>query len=184
MRASTIILVPDLIKSLRHHLNSWMRTSADASSTMEMVDPDTGEIISPQTAHAAADPAAYKNNASTATTVSGSLSRRPAGSLLHRRSQLAVSGFDMCSRVVHPCRQGAAGPIIRPGLSEWLAMSSREVTNWLQSHRLGAYVDVFAEHNVTWDELGELGDEGLRKMGLNVPLHASFDHARVADDRG
>jgi hypothetical protein len=61
MRASTIILVPDLIKSLRHHLNSWMRTSADASSTMEMVDPDTGEIISPQTAHAAADPAAYKN---------------------------------------------------------------------------------------------------------------------------
>ena len=45
-------------------------------------------------------------------------------------------------------------------------MSSREVTNWLQSHRLGAYVDVFAEHEVTWDDLGELGDEDLRKMGL------------------
>ena len=47
-------------------------------------------------------------------------------------------------------------------------MSSREVTNWLQSHRLGAYVDVFAEHEVTWDDLGELGDEDLRKMGLKT----------------
>ena len=47
-------------------------------------------------------------------------------------------------------------------------MSSREVTNWLQSHRLGAYVDVFAEHEVTWDDLGELGDEDLRKMGLET----------------
>jgi len=47
-------------------------------------------------------------------------------------------------------------------------MSSREVTDWLQSHRLGAYVDVFAEHDVTWDDLGELGDEDLRKMGLKT----------------
>ena len=47
-------------------------------------------------------------------------------------------------------------------------MSSQQVTNWLQSHRLGAYVDVFAEHNVTWDDLGELGDEDLRKMGLET----------------
>ena len=47
-------------------------------------------------------------------------------------------------------------------------MSSREVTNWLQSHRLGAYVDVFTEHDVTWDDLGELGDEDLRKMGLKT----------------
>ena len=47
-------------------------------------------------------------------------------------------------------------------------MSSREVTNWLQSHRLGAYVDVFAAHDVTWDDLGELGDEDLRKMGLKT----------------
>jgi SAM (Sterile alpha motif) domain-containing protein len=43
-------------------------------------------------------------------------------------------------------------------------MSSRKVTNWLQSHRLGAYVDVFAEHEVTWDDLGELGEGDLRKM--------------------
>jgi class 3 adenylate cyclase/tetratricopeptide (TPR) repeat protein len=47
-------------------------------------------------------------------------------------------------------------------------MSSREFTNWLQSHRLGACVDVFAEHDVTWDDLGELGDEDLRKMGLKT----------------
>ncbi|MGH7485846.1 MAG: AAA family ATPase, partial [bacterium] len=47
-------------------------------------------------------------------------------------------------------------------------MSSREVSNWLQSHRLGAYVDVFAEHDVTWDDLGELGDEDLRNMGLET----------------
>jgi SAM domain (Sterile alpha motif) len=47
-------------------------------------------------------------------------------------------------------------------------MSSREVTNWLQSHRLGAYVDVFAEHDVTWDVLGALGDEDLREMGLKT----------------
>ena len=47
-------------------------------------------------------------------------------------------------------------------------MSPREVTNWLQSHRLGAYVDVFTEHDVTWDDLGELGDEDLRKMGLKT----------------
>jgi hypothetical protein len=47
-------------------------------------------------------------------------------------------------------------------------MSSREVTDWLKSHRLGAYVDVFAEHDVTWDDLGELGDEDLRKMGLKT----------------
>jgi hypothetical protein len=42
-------------------------------------------------------------------------------------------------------------------------MSSREVTNWLQSHRLGAYVD-----DVTWDVLGALGDEDLREMGLKT----------------
>jgi len=47
-------------------------------------------------------------------------------------------------------------------------MSSREITNWLQSHRLDAYVDVFAEHGVTWDDLGELGDEDLRQMGLKT----------------
>ena len=47
-------------------------------------------------------------------------------------------------------------------------MSSREVTNWLQSHRLGAYVDLFAEHDVTWDDLGELVDLDLRKMGLKT----------------
>jgi SAM (Sterile alpha motif) domain-containing protein len=47
-------------------------------------------------------------------------------------------------------------------------MSSRKVTNWLQSHRLGAYVDVFAEHEVTWDDLGELGEGDLRKMGLKT----------------
>lgn len=47
-------------------------------------------------------------------------------------------------------------------------MSSREVTNWLQSHRLGAFVDVFAEHDITWDDLGELGDQDLRKMGLKT----------------
>jgi predicted ATPase/class 3 adenylate cyclase len=49
-----------------------------------------------------------------------------------------------------------------------VAMSSREVANWLQSHRLGACVDVFAQHDVTWDDLGELGDEDLRKMGLQT----------------
>jgi class 3 adenylate cyclase len=47
-------------------------------------------------------------------------------------------------------------------------MSSREITNWLQSHRLDAYVDVFAEHGVKWDDLGELGDEDLRQMGLKT----------------
>ena len=30
-------------------------------------------------------------------------------------------------------------------------------------------MDVFAEHEVTWDDLGELGDEDLRKMGLKTP---------------
>src|SRR6476646_9699989 len=47
-------------------------------------------------------------------------------------------------------------------------MSSREVTNWLQSHRLGAHVDLFAEHDVTWEDLGELGDQDLKKMGLKT----------------
>jgi hypothetical protein len=43
-----MVLVPDLMKSLRDHLTrSSRRTGADASSTMEMVDPNTGEIISP-----------------------------------------------------------------------------------------------------------------------------------------
>src|SRR5262245_38428572 len=54
------------------------------------------------------------------------------------------------------------------GLAEWLAMRSREVDNWLQSHRLGAYLDVFAKHAVTWNDLGALGDEDLRKMGLKT----------------
>ena len=53
-------------------------------------------------------------------------------------------------------------------------MSSQQVTNWLQSHRLGAYVDVFAEHKVTWDDLGELGDEDLRKMGLRTRRDGAF----------
>ena len=55
-----MVLVPDLMKSLRDHLtSSSRRTGANTSSTMEMVDPDTGEIISQH--NAAADPAAYKN---------------------------------------------------------------------------------------------------------------------------
>ena len=45
-------------------------------------------------------------------------------------------------------------------------MSSREIANWLQSHRLDACVDVFAQHDVTWDDLGKLADEDLIKMGL------------------
>ncbi len=47
-------------------------------------------------------------------------------------------------------------------------MSSREVTNWLQAHRLGGYVDLFAEHDITWDNLGALGDEDLKGMGLKT----------------
>ena len=47
-------------------------------------------------------------------------------------------------------------------------MSSRELKNWLQSHRLGACVDVFAKHDVTWDALGGLGDEDLSRMGLKT----------------
>src|SRR5262249_11275800 len=31
-----------------------------------------------------------------------------------------------------------------------------------------ACVDVFAQHDVSWDDLGELGDEDLRKMGLET----------------
>jgi len=43
-----MVLVPDLMKSLRDHLtSSSRRTGTGASSTMEMVDPDTGETISP-----------------------------------------------------------------------------------------------------------------------------------------
>ena len=49
-----------------------------------------------------------------------------------------------------------------------LAMSSREIANWLQSHRLDACVDVLAQHDVTWDDLGDLDDEDLRKMGLET----------------
>ncbi len=41
-------MVPDLIKSLRDYLTCpSRRTGADASSTTEMIDPDTGEITSP-----------------------------------------------------------------------------------------------------------------------------------------
>src|SRR5262245_33997987 len=47
-------------------------------------------------------------------------------------------------------------------------MSSREIAKWLQSQRLDACVDVFARHDVTWDDLGEIDDEDLRKMGLET----------------
>jgi hypothetical protein len=45
-----MVLVADLMKSLRDHLARSSGTGADAWSTMEMVDPDTGEIISTWTA--------------------------------------------------------------------------------------------------------------------------------------
>ena len=99
-------------------------------------------------------------------------------SVVHDRAALLAPIYppftiDGSTRVFPGCSSLQAGSrrsklIIRPGLSEWLAMSSREVSNWLQSHRLGAYVDLFAEHDVTWDDLGELGDEDLRKMGLKT----------------
>jgi class 3 adenylate cyclase/tetratricopeptide (TPR) repeat protein len=60
-------------------------------------------------------------------------------------------------------------------------MSSQEVTNWLQAHRLDAYVEVFAEHEVTWDDLGELGDEDLRKMGLKTPERRRLLRAIAVD---
>ena len=47
-------------------------------------------------------------------------------------------------------------------------MSSGKVQSWLQSHRLGAHVDVFAEHDVRWADLKELSAEDLRKMGLKT----------------
>ena len=126
------------------------------------VDSTTQLLIPPRTKSAKSTKAPHEGlRASIATTVSPTTSVHPA---VHDR-RLTDRGRD-CSSL----QAGSRGSkiVVRPGLSEWLAMSSREVTNWLQSHRLGAYVDVFAEHDVTWDDLGELGDEDLRKMGLKT----------------
>jgi hypothetical protein len=108
-----MVLVADLMKSLRDHLTRSSGTGADAWSIMEMGPIPTPARSSQRGQHnAAAALAACKNrekheatsrvpSESTATTISGSLSRRPAGSHLHRCSQLAVSGstcmFQGCS---------------------------------------------------------------------------------------
>ena len=94
--------------------------------------------------------------------------RRP-GSPFTRCSQLAVSGWTCLFPGCPPLQAGSGGSKLdSTRVERVLAMSSREVANWLQSHRLGACVDVFAQHDVTWDDLGELGDEDLRKMGLKT----------------